>query len=355
MKKVKLGIIGIGEIAQIAHLPVLTDMEDKFELRAFCDMSKELLSCLGKKYCVEHLYDDAIQMLDQEDLDAVFILSGIYNAALTVEAVKRGIHVFVEKPMALTFSQVDEIIKAKKDTGIHVMVGYMRRFAPAFLQAVEEVKKMKSIKYVRVRDFIGQNHFFTQQSNKVYRFDDIPEELKDVRVNERNRLLTEVMESPNEKLSSLYGLLAGLSSHSTSAMRELLGMPKDVDVAVFRNGVYLTASLDYENFEVVYEMCVDQQRRFDSHIEIFGDDKTIKVQYDTPYLRNLPTKLLISETCEEGYIEKTIRPTYKDPFTCEIESFYETVTKNIETKTSPEDFRFDLEIFQMILRKIVFK
>ena len=40
--------------------------------------------------------------------------------------------------------------------GVQVMVGYMRRFAPAFLAAVEEVKRLTQINYVRVRDIIGE-------------------------------------------------------------------------------------------------------------------------------------------------------------------------------------------------------
>lgn len=92
----------------------------------------------------------------------------------------------------------------------------------------------------------------------------------------------------------------------------------------------------------------DKQGRRDCHIEVFGDTKQIKVQYDNPYIRHLPTTLTISETRNEEYSESIIRPTYKDPYTAELEYFYDMVTKGFTPKTSPEDYKEDLALFKMI-------
>ncbi|MDG0790912.1 hypothetical protein OMP38_08565 [Cohnella ginsengisoli] len=48
MKKLKVGMIGLGEIAQIIHLPILQSMPDRFELVALCDVSPGLLALMGK-------------------------------------------------------------------------------------------------------------------------------------------------------------------------------------------------------------------------------------------------------------------------------------------------------------------
>ncbi len=94
---------------------------------------------------------------------------------------------------------------------------------------------------------------------------------------------------------------------------------------------------------------MDRQRRFDAHIEVYGEHKSVRVQYDTPYIRHMPTTLVIHETVGDSYRESISRPTYKDPYTHELEYFYDVVTNGTEPKTTPEDYREDLEIFRMII------
>lgn len=74
-----------------------------------------------------------------------------------VQCLKAGKHVFIEKPMAITLGGADEIEAARKESGNLVFVGYMRRYAEAFLRVKEMVQDLQkgSINYVRVRDIIG--------------------------------------------------------------------------------------------------------------------------------------------------------------------------------------------------------
>src|SRR5438094_4900977 len=60
MTKIKVGVVGLGEIAQIIHLPILQAHSDKFEIAAICDISQELLTTLGDRYNVpaEYRYTD---------------------------------------------------------------------------------------------------------------------------------------------------------------------------------------------------------------------------------------------------------------------------------------------------------
>ena len=65
----------------------------------------------------------------------------------------------------------------------------------------------------------------------------------------------------------------------------------------WRNGGYIAALLDYDDFVVAYETGVDDQLRFDAHLEVYGDSAgRCEVQYDTPYVRHLPTTLVVEET-----------------------------------------------------------
>ncbi len=347
----KVGVIGLGKVAQIIHLPILEDLSDRYKICALCDVSPNLLGLIGERYRVDRLYTEARDLIEQETLDAVFVLnSDEYHTDCVVAAAKRGGHVFVEKPLCLTHAEADEIMRAEHEAGARIMVGYMRRFAPAFALAAEEVKRLGKINYVRIRDIIGRAPLITPQSGVVHRFDDVPEEVMRDRAERAKRLVREAIGDVPEDLGSAYRLLCGLSSHDVSAMRELIGVPKRVVAAAqWNGGRFISAIFEYDGYYASFETGVDGQRRFDAHIEVYGEAKTLKVQYDTPYIRHLPTTLNVSETVGQTHKETLMRPTFKDPYVYEILHFHDVVAKGAHPKTTPEDFKADLDVFGMIM------
>lgn len=350
-KRLKLGIVGLGEVAQIIHLPILQTMRDRYELAAFCDISPMLLNEVGKLYGMKHLFDSTEEMIRQTELDAIFVLnSNEYHAECTLAAIKHKLHVFVEKPMCMTQREADSIIEARDEAGVQVMVGYMRRFAPAFQQAVEEVSRLDRIVYARIRDIIGLNRFFIDQTSQVLRFSDISESAILERKEKGAGLMREAIGEVSDDLYSAYNLLLGLSSHDISAMRELIGMPKAVRGASgWLGGRFINALLEFDGFHAFFETGIDRQGIFDAHLQVYGEKKSVLVKYDTPYIRHMPTTLHILETHGESFREINVRPTYKDAYICELEYFYDVVTQGISPKTSPEDFKQDLTIFKMII------
>ncbi|MDP9383143.1 MAG: Gfo/Idh/MocA family oxidoreductase [Chloroflexota bacterium] len=352
MRKIRVGVIGLGEVAQIIHLPILQALSDRYEIVAMCDISPTLLHLMGERYGVERCYTDAFELCRQPDVDAVWVLnSDEYHAECAVAAASSGKHVMIEKPMCLTLCEAEEIMRARDAAGVHVMVGYMRRYAPAFTRAVEEVRALGRINYARVRDIIGQNRLSIEQSSIVYRPDDFPPEALRDRAERASMLVREAIGEAPKDLGNTYRLLCGLSSHDLSAMRELLGGPprRVISAARSSNGRFLSAIFEYDGYVVTFETGTDAQRRFDAHIEVYGETRSVRVQYDTPYIRHLPTTLHLSETVGDAYTEKVERPTYKDPYTHEIDRFYEVVTQDIPSKTTSEDSIEDLKLFRRII------
>jgi predicted dehydrogenase len=121
---------------------------------------------------------------------------------------------------------------------------------------------------------------------------------------------------------------------------------------MWRNGGYVVALLDYGDFVVTYETGVDDQLRYDTYIELYGASGTMKVQYDTPYVRHFPTTLQLELTDGDSYERSVRRPHLKDPYTYELEYFHDVVTTGGTPKTSPEDYVQDMELFVEIIRAI---
>lgn len=90
--------------------------------------------------------------------------------------------------------------------------------------------------------------------------------------------------------------------------------------------------------------------RFDAHLTIYSANKTVRVQYDTPYIKGLPVTLNIQENVDGVYKESTIRKTYEDPYTIELKELYSVIVDGKPVKTTAEDAKLDLEIFRMLFK-----
>jgi len=114
------------------------------------------------------------------------------------------------------------------------MVGYMRRYAVAFRDAVKEVGGFEEITYARIRDIIGLNAFFVDQSGTF------PKKFSDYSAEDSSELTARAQDLVQQGLThdlgievtkeskAMWALLGGLGSHDLSAMREALGMPQRV-------------------------------------------------------------------------------------------------------------------------------
>ena len=130
MKKLKVGIIGCGFIANGKHLPSLARMQD-VEVVAFCDLIIEKAQDSAKKYgtpgalvCVD--YHD---VLARPDIDAIHVCTpNSSHSEITVAALKSGKHVMCEKPMAKTAAQAKAMLDASRQTGKLLTIGYQNRF-----------------------------------------------------------------------------------------------------------------------------------------------------------------------------------------------------------------------------------
>jgi predicted dehydrogenase len=348
----RVGLIGLGEVAQVVHLPVLQSLSHLFEVRAGCDISPKLQREVGARHAIPACYGSTEAMLAAEDLDAVLVLnSDEYHAETVTTALEHGLHVLVEKPMCLSPREAQSIIDCRDRTGRTVMVGYMRRFAPAFTEAVAMLPSLGRINFARVHDVIGRNQLMIDQTVSVLRPGDIPRDLMEQRWARGRSLVEDAIGSVPDDLAGAYRLLCGLGSHDLSAMRELLGRPRGVAAArQWRGGGYIAALLDYDDYVVSYETGVDEQLRFDAHLEVYGDAASLRVQYDTPYVRHLPTTLVVNETVGDSYRTTVTRPHLKDPYTHELEYFHEVATTGSAPKTGPEDFVEDLDLFAELIR-----
>ena len=145
-ERIRAGFIGCGSHAFRNVYP--TFQFAGVNLVATCDLDSTKAAVYAQKFGAERSYGNYREMLEKEQLDAVFIVTN-YNAdgspkhlQLAQECMKAGVHVWTEKPPSASVAEVQETIKISKETGKFVLVGFKKCFFPA----IEKVKQITETK-----------------------------------------------------------------------------------------------------------------------------------------------------------------------------------------------------------------
>jgi predicted dehydrogenase len=129
--KTKIGIIGVGGIAQGTHIPAFMEHEDA-EILAVCDTREDVLNKVADETGAKYRFTDYKELLKIDELDAVDICTpNFMHANPTVEALQAGKHVLVEKPIARNAEEGRAMVDAAKKAGKQLMVAYCWRWNPA--------------------------------------------------------------------------------------------------------------------------------------------------------------------------------------------------------------------------------
>jgi hypothetical protein len=133
-------------------------------------------------------------------------------------------------------------------------------------------------------------------------------------------------------------------------MRELFGAPRKVAAARQHRGENVMVMFDYGSFTALYEAVIHDVARFDAGIEVLTFNQHFKMNYDTPYIRNLPTRLEITTSGEHSTGTEIVGPWYEDAFRVELGAFHHAVTTGEKPKTLLTDSLADLELFAEVGR-----
>ncbi len=129
-RKLKLGIVGLGALAQTTHLPIFKKMPT-VEISAICDVDVRKLDHIGRKFNIKKRYADFQEMIKDDKIEAIAIITPNHlHAPMSIAALKFGKHVFCEKPMSTTIEEAEEMIRVAKKTKMKLAIGLNNRFRP---------------------------------------------------------------------------------------------------------------------------------------------------------------------------------------------------------------------------------
>jgi len=133
-------MVGAGRVGKL-HSGTIRQFVPNASITALVDPAEMMLAETGDSFGIEGRFASLAEALDKADFDAVIITTPTFtHRDLAVMAGDCGKHVFLEKPMAMTLAECDEIIVATEQHGLVLQLGFMRRFDPEFVAAAARIK-----------------------------------------------------------------------------------------------------------------------------------------------------------------------------------------------------------------------
>jgi predicted dehydrogenase len=127
MEKIRMGMIGVGGIAQSRHIPAFSRLSDLVSIEAVSDINLKTAQEVAEKYDITKVSSDYKEIFPH--IDAVTICTpNKFHAEISIAALKAGLHVFCEKPMAMNPEECQSMIDAAKESGKILSIAYHYRF-----------------------------------------------------------------------------------------------------------------------------------------------------------------------------------------------------------------------------------
>ncbi|MFH1728853.1 MAG: Gfo/Idh/MocA family oxidoreductase [Pseudomonadota bacterium] len=135
----KVGVIGVGSMGR-NHARVCHDVEN-LELVAISDVNQEAVDTLAKKYRCK-AYTDYEQMINENEFDMVIVVVPTsLHKEVSLKCIEKGINLLIEKPIASTDVEGQEILNFAEEKGVQVMIGHIERFNPVIAELRKRLKE----------------------------------------------------------------------------------------------------------------------------------------------------------------------------------------------------------------------
>jgi len=358
-RKLNVGFIGCGEIAQIMHIPYVHE-SGSMTVYSLCNTSPSPLKFLADRYNIpmERCFSDYKEMLADPALDAVAICThDHYEQVLAAAAAHK--HIFVEKPLAFNTRQAQEMLEAAERYGVVLQVGYMKPYDPGFEYFLNRFRDIKRISHVRMHNFSG-DYTFVSRIYDLCTVRETDESTRKLREHTQDLALEEEIGTKNPMLKRAYmNLLLG-TSHDSVLLRLMFGNDSiKVRYADIAPDAQILAIMEANGQRFSWEShFITDRMKWDENLFVYSPECELSLHFPSPYLKNAVTKVNINENEQDTGANRDIIVTasYDESYRREWQAFYRCITTGEKPLTDGYgglcDIRLASEIIQMAKRNL---
>jgi len=349
----RIGVVGGGMVAQAEHLPHLNELQDRFSIAALAEPSRIVREAMCARFGIPAGHPDWRSLVDGGGLDAVLIASpAATHVEIVLAALDAGLHVFCEKPLAITLADIDRITAARDRAGRVVQVGYMKRHDPAVQRAFAEApSSADDLRYISivVNDPEWLPYFLP---GDVVRGTDVPQDvIEATRHSESEQVEQAVGRGDPEACFAFSDSYLGSLVHHVNIVNGLLermGEPlptRVVDGAWWHGGRSVAGYSVLANgsrWDSAWIQLLDT-REYRERIELYFDTSLRSLTFPSPWLKQSPTVYERQEP--DGYANAVRRyRSFEESFRRELIHFHDCCVDGAECLTPPEQARVDTEL-----------
>jgi predicted dehydrogenase len=344
---VRLGYVGCGFMAQKVHLPSFSNLPN-CRLTALAEVRGDLGRKIQARYGIPRLYRSHLELAEDPEVEAVAV-SAAYalQAKIASDLLRRGKHVFMEKPMATSVEQAGGILAAAREGGGRLMIAYMKRYdagnecARDAIRRFRESGELGGVVYARNHGFCGD---WTAGL-------DVPMETS----SEPNPPAPTVVPGwlPERRVNSYLGYLQQYT-HNINLLRWLLDAGDNVRVRAVdldEDGYTGVVILDMDGVRATLETGSLSHYRWDEHTQVYFRHGWVQTSAPPLLLRNQPAEVEIYRAGDTQELTRPIpKPAWSWSYKREAAFFIHCVRTGEPFRSSGEDTLTDVRLFEEIYR-----
>ena len=337
--RVRLGIVGLGAVAQAVHLPLIERLRDAFSIGAIADLSPTLTAAVGERYRVapERRFGTVEELVGAGDLDGLLILTSGSHGEPVVTGLDAGLAVFAEKPLAFTVAETEAIgARLGSDEPPRLQVGYMKLYDPAVLHArrVAADRGFGAPRAIEVTVLHPTSESQLAHARLLPPPSDVPDGVRSTLEAATERLRRAALGDPAAAaFGRLYSnILLGSVVHELALVRAFAGDPTGIDsLTTWPEGAWppsveLTGALPADGRVSIRWHFLPEYPAYREEVRVVYERATIELAFPSPYLLHRPTILRIT-TNDDGGRRDEVWTSIDEAFETELLAFHAMVGK----------------------------
>jgi predicted dehydrogenase len=368
-QRVRVALVGAGLVGQAGHAITLAEERDRFDFAAVVDPSQTVRAAVAARHGVPRTAG-RLDDLPSADLDAVVVaVPDPAHRDVVVGALRAGLHVFCEKPIATTLQEADDMIAARGDRVLQC--GYMKLYDPAVERLVELLSQRPSdLVYLSIEVNDPDQAPFVGHLGLVVGHD-VPAELIEQTRRRGAQAVDQALgraATPSE--ARAFEAYLGALVHDVSLAHHLLAAlgvaaPLPLTGAAYFDagrGVSLSWRLPGGAHAHLTHLNLPGVADYRERVTVYCRDSIWELTFPSPYLRHLPTRLVERRTTPDwsggaspgttaiGLTTTDHRVSYEEAFRTELRAFHASITQGAPVRAGAEAAREDLRALLSALR-----
>jgi predicted dehydrogenase len=359
--QIRIGVVGLGLIGQVVHLPNLARLSRSFRVTHVSDLSATLMASIaGSLPGPPKTSVDARDLFADPDVDAVLLLTPGAHAPLAAAALAAGKHVISEKPMCVTQAEADELQRLADERGLVLQVAYMKAYDPSIAGARDALEQIGPAQLVSV-EVRHPSHELQIAALDVETHRDVDMAvIRAAETAESASVHAAIGDAPAGLAQVYQGVLLGSVVHELAALRALGFQPPSrwLDVRAWpfdparasedAPSLAATAELDGGAVLRLQWLYLPEYPRYEETITVVGSNGAVQLDMPQPYGPNVPATLNVRRSDGSAVQIDDGRHRRDSGFLEELQVFHTAVTSGGPNATDAATARDDTASLQQL-------